>query len=109
MEARNLSKKDVKLLTQGTMSHAPDVGETIKQLKNFAKCLAALIRADSVRSINPSGFIASVEDNEESCEANQAMDSLLCLKLLCKVDLVSNRIGTPAGLINFIHVTHTCS
>jgi hypothetical protein len=40
---------------------------------------------------NLKGFIKNVEDNGESYEAaNQAMDSLFCLKLLHKINLIQN-------------------
>jgi hypothetical protein len=87
-----LSEKDVKLLSHQGMSYTPDVGETIKQMKNFAKCLDALIHPDSMLTINYRAFISYVEDNEEVYEANQAMDALFCLKLLYKVDLIRNRM-----------------
>jgi hypothetical protein len=95
----SLSEKDVKLLTHQGMSYTPDVGETIKQLRNFSKCLEALIHHDSMMATNLKGFIKNIEDNEESYEANQAMDSLFCLKLLYKTDLVRNRLF-HACLIN---------
>jgi hypothetical protein len=77
----------IKLLTHQGMSYTPDVGETIKQIKNFAKCLNLLIQADSMLSVNLQGFIKNVEDNEESYESQQSMDPLFCLKLLYKADL----------------------
>jgi len=95
----NLSEKDVKLLTHQGLSYTPDVGETIKQLRNFSKCLDSLIHPDSMMTVNLKGLIKMIEDNEESYEANQAMDSLFCLKLLYKVDLTRNRLF-QACLIN---------
>jgi hypothetical protein len=86
----NLTEKDVKLLTHQGMSHTP--AETIKQLRNFLNCLDSLIHPDSMMSINMKSFIKSIEDNKELYEANQAMDSLFCLKLLCKRDLTCNRL-----------------
>jgi hypothetical protein len=86
---RDLSEKDVKLLTahQG-MSYTPDVGETIKQLKNFSKCHSAMIHDDSMILVNLQGFIKMVEDHEETYESNQSMDLLFCLRLIYKIDLV---------------------
>jgi hypothetical protein len=89
---RDLSERDVKLLTHQGMSYTPDVGETIKQLKNFSKCLSAMIHDDSMLSVNLQGFIKMVEDHEETYESNQSMDSLFCLKLIYKVDLVRDRL-----------------
>jgi hypothetical protein len=75
-----LSEKDVKLLTPPPRHELqPAVGKTIKQLKNFSKCLDSLIQADSMLAINFQGFIKNVEDNEESYESNQAINSLFCL------------------------------
>ena len=95
----NLSEKDVKLLTHQGMSYTPDVAETIKQLRNFSRCLDAMIHPDSMMATNLKGFIKMIEDNEESYEANQAMDSLFCLKLLYKTDLTRNRLF-QACLVN---------
>jgi hypothetical protein len=89
---RDLSERDVKLLTHQGMSYTPDVGETIKQLKNFSKCLSAMIHEDSMISVNLHGFIKMVENHEETYESNQSMDSLFCLKLIYKVDLVRDQL-----------------
>jgi hypothetical protein len=88
----SLSEKDVKLLSHQGMSYTPDVGETIKQMKNFSKCLDSIIHPDSMLAVNFKGFIRNVEENEESYESCQAMDALFCLKLLYKVDMIRNRI-----------------
>lgn len=55
-------------------------------------------------SIILKGFIKMIQDNEEN-KANQAMDSLFCLKLLYKMHLTQNRL-LQACLINedFINV-----
>jgi hypothetical protein len=88
IRGHDLSEKDVKLLTHQGMSYTPDVGETIKQLKNFSKCLSAMIHDDSMILVNLQGFIKMVGDHEETYESNQSMGSLFCLKPLYKVDLV---------------------
>jgi hypothetical protein len=44
----SLSEKDVKLLSHQSMSCTPDVGEMIKQMKNFSKCLDSIIHPDSI-------------------------------------------------------------
>ena len=87
------------------MKYTPDVGETIKQLRNFSKCLDALIHPNSMMSINLKGFMKNIKDNEESYKANQAMDIIFCLKLLYKIELTRNRLF-QACLIDedFIHV-----
>jgi hypothetical protein len=43
-------------------------------------------------AVNFNCFIRNVEENEELYESCQAMDALFCLKLLCKVDMIRNRI-----------------
>jgi hypothetical protein len=89
---RDLSEKDVRLLTHQGMSYTPDVIETRNQLNNFSKCLDALIHPDSMVATNLRGFIQNIEDNEEFYEGIQAGDPLFCLRLLYKVDMVRNRI-----------------
>jgi hypothetical protein len=87
-----LSDKDVKLLNQQGFSYSADVGETIKQLRNFHKIFSALCHDDSMLATNILGFITNIEQNEETYEAMQAGDPLFCLRLLFKVDLFRNRL-----------------
>jgi hypothetical protein len=87
---RDLSEKDIKLLTHQGMSYTPDIGETIKQLENFSYVLDILIHKDSMLATNFRNFIQYVKDHEEIYEANQSQDPLFCLKLLYKIDMIKN-------------------
>jgi hypothetical protein len=87
-----LSDKDVKLLNQQGFSYSADVGETIKQIRNFHKIFSALCHNDSMLATITLGFITNIEQNEETYEAMQAGDPLFCLRLLFKVDLFRNHL-----------------
>ena len=89
---RDLSEKDVKLLTNQGVSYTADVGETIKQLKNFSRCLNEIVHPDSMIAVNFMGLIKNIEDNEETYESLQAGNPLFCLQLLFKIDMYRNRL-----------------